>query len=133
MKKKLTGGEGGNFSCSFYLYRFGKYVSCGFPVIIFCNPGVHFETPCKNDSAWHSHNCATSAYEVPAVNVRFKSNLNFLGRFFAKKKNPQIANIMEIRLVGAELFQAGGRKRNMATLTVAILKYANAPNERNAD
>jgi hypothetical protein len=33
-------------SCSFYLYRFRKYVSYGFPVIHFCNPGVHYETPC---------------------------------------------------------------------------------------
>jgi len=33
-------------SCSFYLYRFCKYVSCGFPIIHFCNPGVHYETPC---------------------------------------------------------------------------------------
>ena len=33
-------------SCSFCLYRFRKYVSCGFPIINFCNPGVHYETPC---------------------------------------------------------------------------------------
>ena len=32
-------------SCSFYLYRFRKYVSYGFPIINFCNPGVHYETP----------------------------------------------------------------------------------------
>ena len=98
----------------------------------FCIPGVHYETLCKNDSAWHSHNRATSAYEVRAVNVRFKSNLNFVGRFF-EKQNPQITNFMEIRLVGAELFQADGRKRNMATLTAAVLKCANAPNEKNVE
>jgi hypothetical protein len=23
----------------------GKYLSCGFPIINFCNPGVHYETP----------------------------------------------------------------------------------------
>jgi len=33
-------------SCSFYLHRFRKYVSYGFPIINFCNPGVHYETPC---------------------------------------------------------------------------------------
>jgi hypothetical protein len=33
-------------SCSFYLYRFRKYVSYGFPIINFCNPAVHYETPC---------------------------------------------------------------------------------------
>jgi hypothetical protein len=33
-------------SCSFYLYRFRKYVSYGFTIINFCNPGVHYETPC---------------------------------------------------------------------------------------
>jgi hypothetical protein len=38
-KKKLL-------SCSFYLYRFRKYVSYGFPIINFCNPGVYYETPC---------------------------------------------------------------------------------------
>jgi len=33
-------------SCSFYLYRFRKYVPYGFPIINFCKPGVHYETPC---------------------------------------------------------------------------------------
>jgi len=33
-------------SCSFYLYRFRKYVFYGFPIINFCNPRVHYETPC---------------------------------------------------------------------------------------
>jgi len=33
-------------NCSFYLYRFRKYVSYGFPRINFCIPGVHYETPC---------------------------------------------------------------------------------------
>ena len=33
-------------SCSFYLYRFGKYVSYGFPIINFCNRWVHYETSC---------------------------------------------------------------------------------------
>jgi len=38
---------GKNFlSCSFYLYGFRRCVSCGFPIINFCNPGVHYETPC---------------------------------------------------------------------------------------
>ena len=40
-EKQLTGGK--KLSCSFYLYRFRKYVSYGFPTI---NPGVHYETPC---------------------------------------------------------------------------------------
>jgi hypothetical protein len=33
-------------SCFFYLYRFRKYVSYGFPIINFCIPGVHYEMPC---------------------------------------------------------------------------------------
>ena len=45
-EKQLTGGKKNIFSCSFYLYRFCKYVSCGFPIINFCNPEVHYETPC---------------------------------------------------------------------------------------
>ena len=44
-EKKLTGG--GKFFCfSFYLYRFRKYVSYGFPIINFCNPGICYEMPC---------------------------------------------------------------------------------------
>jgi hypothetical protein len=44
-KKQLTGGKR-CLSCSFYLYRFGKYVSYGFPIINLCNPRVYYETPC---------------------------------------------------------------------------------------
>jgi hypothetical protein len=43
MKNNLLGKT---FLSSFYLYRFRKYVSSGFPIIIFCNTGVHYETPC---------------------------------------------------------------------------------------
>jgi len=32
--------------CSFYLCRFRKHVSYSFPIIHFCNPRVHYETPC---------------------------------------------------------------------------------------
>ena len=35
-----------NWVCSFCLYRFRKYVSYDFPITNFCNPGVHYETPC---------------------------------------------------------------------------------------
>jgi hypothetical protein len=44
MKNNLLGEK--VLSCSFYLYRFRKYVSYGFPIINFCNSGVHYETPC---------------------------------------------------------------------------------------
>ena len=43
-ENQLT-GENFFLSFSFYLYRFGKYMSYGFPIINFCNPGVHYETP----------------------------------------------------------------------------------------
>jgi hypothetical protein len=43
-EKQLTGKK--ELSFSFYLYRFRKYMSYGFPIINFCNPGVHYETPC---------------------------------------------------------------------------------------
>jgi len=33
--------------CSYYLYRFHKCVSYGFPIINFCNPRVHYEMPCR--------------------------------------------------------------------------------------
>jgi len=44
MKNNLLGKE--FFSCSFYLYRFRKYLSYGFPITNFWNPRVHYETPC---------------------------------------------------------------------------------------
>jgi len=43
-ENQLTGKK--ILSLSFYLYRFRKYVSYGFPIINFCDPGVHYETPC---------------------------------------------------------------------------------------
>jgi hypothetical protein len=43
IKSKFWGEK---LSYSFYLYRFRKYVPYGFPLINFCNPGVHYETPC---------------------------------------------------------------------------------------
>ena len=33
-------------SFCFYLYRFRKYVSYGFPIINCCNSGIHCEKPC---------------------------------------------------------------------------------------
>ena len=44
MKNNLLGEK--ILSGSFYLYRFRKYVSYGFPIINLCNPGVHYETSC---------------------------------------------------------------------------------------
>jgi len=44
-ENQLT-GENFFLSCSFYLYRFRKYVCYGFPTINFCNPGEHYEMPC---------------------------------------------------------------------------------------
>ena len=35
--------------CSFCLYKIRKYVSYGFPIINFCNPGVHYEKLCIYD------------------------------------------------------------------------------------
>ena len=43
-EKQFTGKK--RLSFSFFLYRFHKYVSCGFPIINFGNPGVHYETSC---------------------------------------------------------------------------------------
>ena len=57
-EKQLT-GKFFFFSCSFYLYRFRKYMSYGFPIITFCKPGAHYETPCwlcqKRDSVSQLH------------------------------------------------------------------------------
>ena len=43
MKHNLLGKK---MNCSFYLHRFRKYVSYGFPIVKFCNLGVHYDTPC---------------------------------------------------------------------------------------
>ena len=43
-EKRLTGGK--KLSFYFYLYRFHKYMFYGFFIINFCNPRVHYETPC---------------------------------------------------------------------------------------
>ena len=66
------------------MYRFRKYVSYGFPIIIFCNPGVHYETPsiylnllcykkcitrllnpCCNDLTERQANSRSAGKEVP--------------------------------------------------------------------
>jgi len=44
MKNNLVGKK--FLSCSFDLYRFHKYLSYGFPIINFCNPGVLYEMSC---------------------------------------------------------------------------------------
>ena len=44
-EKQLTGGRT-FLNCSFCIYRFRKYVSYGFPIINFCNPGLNYETSC---------------------------------------------------------------------------------------
>ena len=52
LKNNLLGGK--KLSCSFHRYRFSKHVSYGLPMKNFCNPGVHYETPCTN---YATHNC----------------------------------------------------------------------------
>jgi hypothetical protein len=46
LRWKTTFWEKKFLSCSFCLYRFRKYVSCGFRIINFYNPGVYCEMPC---------------------------------------------------------------------------------------
>jgi hypothetical protein len=45
-EKQFTGGKKKKNLSSFYLYRFRKYMSYGFLMINYFNPGVHYETPC---------------------------------------------------------------------------------------
>jgi len=54
-EKQLPGKK--NFlNCSFYLYRFHKYVSYGFPTKKFCKPRVHYEMPCISSVTVSSSN-----------------------------------------------------------------------------
>ena len=48
---------GKTFLSSFYVYRFCKYVYCGFPIINFCDPRVHHEMPCmcRTDKSWEQY------------------------------------------------------------------------------
>jgi len=75
MKKKLMGKK--ILNCSFHLYRFRKYVSYGFPTIIFCNPGAHFEIPCtikRRKANWIGHilrrNCLLKHVNEGKMEVR---------------------------------------------------------------
>jgi hypothetical protein len=43
---------------------FRKYVSYGFPIINFCNPGVHYETPCIYIYIYHNIISAGCAEEI---------------------------------------------------------------------
>jgi len=57
------------FSCSFYLYRFCKYVSYGFAIINFCNPGVHYETPCILQTIILQTHIAKKKWETVGMHV----------------------------------------------------------------
>jgi hypothetical protein len=54
-EKQLTGKK--YLRCSFYLYRFCKYVSYGFPIINFCNPGLHYKKLCILHCIIYFGNC----------------------------------------------------------------------------
>ena len=45
-EKQFTGRGGKKLSCSFYPYRFRKYVPYVLPITNSCNPGLHYVTPC---------------------------------------------------------------------------------------
>jgi len=64
-EKQFTGKK---LSCSFHLYKFGKNVSYGFPVINCCNLEVRYETP------WIALTCCynrTRCLTVIIINVLF--------------------------------------------------------------
>ena len=65
-EKQFT-GEFFFFSCSFYLYRFRESVFYGFPIINFCNPGVHYETPGIIQVSLNSLNPASTLNSLPLL------------------------------------------------------------------
>jgi hypothetical protein len=69
MKNNLLGEK--YLSCSFYLYRFRKYVSYGFPIINVCNPGVHYETPCTLWNALYIKYCILQ--DMFIVKIRYST------------------------------------------------------------
>ena len=71
-------------------------------------------------------NAKGSSPEVPIILLRFQSNLKFLGTFSKIKKNTQTSNFMKIRPVWDEMFHTD-RRTDITKLTVAFLKFANAP------
>jgi hypothetical protein len=76
-EKQLTGKK--FLSCSFCLYMFHKYtyMSYGFPVINFCNPGVHYKMPCIiTKSAAHSKSQTYTGWSH--MICRYKNSVLFL-------------------------------------------------------
>ena len=77
-EKQFTGKK--FLSCSFYLYRFRKYVSYGFPIINVCNPGVHYETPCiRTQSAPRSEHFQPLLYKTNLLMPYKQKSLFVLG------------------------------------------------------
>ena len=64
--------------------------------------------------------------KVVVILSRFQRNLNLLNRL---SKNTRLSNFMKIRPVGTELFHADDGRTDMTKLIVAILNFAQAPNE----
>jgi len=62
--------------------------------------------------------------KVPVILVRIKETRVFSTDFW---ENPQIPNLMKIRVVGAKKFHADRRKDGHMKLTVALRNFANAP------
>ena len=67
-------------SYSFFLHRFRKYMSFGFPIINLCNPRVHYETPCiiikqingrPLDFCLHIHPVSVIVWVVPSICTGF--------------------------------------------------------------
>jgi hypothetical protein len=71
MKNNILEG-GGGISRSFCLYRIRrKYVPYGFPIIILCNPGVHYETPCITlPFTWWGNKRETDHWGDPGLDGR---------------------------------------------------------------
>jgi hypothetical protein len=73
-------------------------------------------------------NVKATSSEVPVILARFKRNFDFLDTFSKKAK---MSNLFKIRLVGVELFHAGGkngRQKDLTTLIVAFFFFRNFAN-----
>jgi hypothetical protein len=104
-EKQLTGEK--FLSCSFYLYRFRKYVSYGFPIVIFCNPGVHYETPCISN---YSQNLVVnSVYFITTLQIipcqyYIKYNFKHAGRYSDHTTGCTTAESFSYYRQGQEIF-----------------------------
>ena len=106
------------FSCSSYLYRFSKYVSYSFPIINFCNLGVHYKTPCILSNLFTGHPYKNRDSSVGLMNkirtarseVRTPAAAKYLPRIYCLKLSDRLRGAPKLPGSECREFFSWGRK-----------------------